>query len=232
MATVTQILDRVCGITGYDTTGGGTERVFALSALNDAYMQAVERSECHADKFSKTLTSGTAEYEWGTAPVDVTGVLRILDLWVTDSSGGVSRLRQLTDSAMRELESGSGSSGTPAYYSFPSPNRLNLYPTPGSGVTLGGIYIADPPVLVESGAVAGQETTPSVIPSRFHYSVLGNLAVAICFERDNRFDDANYYRSLFEREIEALSLWVDEFGGAQGSPVDMSYTSSKMPDVY
>lgn len=232
MATVTQIVDRVCALTGYDTTASSTERVFVLSACNDAYQQAVERSECYVGTFSKSLTSGTGEYAWGTAPVDVTDVLRILELWCTNSSGGVTRLRQLTDSAVRELEQGSGASGNPQWYSFPAPNRINLFPTPGTGITLAGVYVKVPNELVESGAGAGQETTPSAMPSRFHHAIIGQLAAAICFERDNRFDDAGYHRALADREFERLTQWVNEFGGVQGAPLRLGGGGSNYPDVY
>lgn len=232
MATVAQIVDRVCALTGYDTTASSTERVFVLSACNDAYQQAVERSECYAGTFSKSLTSGTAEYAWGTAPVDVTDVLRILDLWVTDSAGSVVRLRPLTDTAVRELEQGSNTSGTTQYYSFPAPNRVNFYPTPGTGVTLAGVYVKNPPELVESAAGAGQETTPTAMPARFHHSVIGQLAAAICFERDNRFDDAGYWRALVDREFERLTQWVNEFSSAQGPPVASNRSGASYPDVY
>lgn len=234
MATVTQIADYVCGATGLSTTANSSERNMVLRFLDDANAQAVDDSSCYAGTFSKSLTSGTARYTIGTSPLDVTDILRLRTLTVSDSGGTSRPLIAVTEDDLRAMKHSSTTTGHVTYYTMLAPNIIEFYPTPGDSTTLDGTYVASPLALVESGAVSGtSETTPSSMPARFHYDVIGNLGIALALEWDNRFEDAGYYRNLYAAGIAKLNAWVNRFDGNIGADTTLLQRgASNWPDTY
>lgn len=218
MPTTTEIADRVCQVTGLSTTG--TDRTQVLSYLNQAYAQAVMESGGYTSTFSKTLTADDGDYTIGTAPLDVTDMLELRQLWITDSAVTLRRVARVPEHELMSLRQGTTSSSTPLYYAVRGTQELLLFPYPTSGTTLVGSYLKSAPTLVESGATAGQEATPTAFPSPFHFDVIGNRAIALAMEFDNRFEEAAQYEARWDAAMGRLLAWVNRFGGPTVESVD------------
>lgn len=209
MATVTQLADRVCQNTGLLTTG--TERTLVIQALNDAYQRAVEESGCYRVVTTATLTSGQAGYDWS-SDLSVSDALRIVSIRVDGSTDDLP-LRAVSEAEFRRLSLGNQSNGTPIVYCQQGTNRVSFYPTPDGALNLDIDYLGEPPVLVESGPSAGEESTPSAIPKRFHWDVLAAGAIVQGLNKDQRGADSDRWESRYERGLAALMAWANMFSG-------------------
>lgn len=232
MATVTALADRASQVTGLATTEA--ERALIVAALNDAYVKAVEETEAYnVTSSAKSLTSGTADYELSASPISLTDILRIKAIVTTGGGRENAPLTRRQEDYLLSLREGGGgvATGAVVYYATAGTNTLRLYPTPGAGVTLTFHYIGTPPTLVESGAVAGEETTPSKIPARFHWDVIGAGAIAEALLKDQRVEDAMFWMQRYEQGVMALRRWVNEFGGEPAPvPFATEYPHSLDPD--
>lgn len=220
MPTVSQLADRVSAVTGLSTSGD--ERSLVLGYLNQAYAYSVVEVGAYVSSFSKTLTAGDADYTIGVAPLDVTDIEEIRNLWVTDSSATSRIVEQISEREMMRLRQGSVSNGTPLHYALRGTRELLLYPPPSQGAVLGGSYLASAPTLVEELPATGEESTPTAIPSAFHYDVIANKAIALAMEYDNRFDESAVYESKYATGLDRLLAWTSRFGGTSVSVVDSS----------
>jgi hypothetical protein len=220
MSTVTALADRVCAVSGLATTS--TDRTKVLEYLNEAYQTTVMEAGGYIGTFSKSLTSGTADYTIGTAPLDVTDLLEIRALWVTDSSAMDRPLRQIPEFEMNQLRQATTvPSALPLYYAMRGTSGLLLYPTPGTGTTLEGSYLKSPLTLVESSPVAGtSESTPTAFPAAFHFPVLANKAISLALEYDNRFEEAANYDAKWGVAMERLLAWVSRMPGPTLTSLD------------
>lgn len=219
MATVTSLADRVCSVSGLSETG--TDRALVLGYLNQAYGMTTLEAGAYTSTFSKTLTADDGDYTIGTAPLDVTDIVEIRSLWVSDSAVTDRPLRQVPEREILQLrQATSVPSSTPLFYALRGTREVLLYPNPASGTTLEGSYLAGAPTLVESAPGTGEESTPTAIPSAFHYDVISNRAIALALEYDNRFDDASVYDAKWGAAMDRLLAWVARFGGPTVLSID------------
>lgn len=215
MATVGNLLDYIAERSGQSKTAASADRTQHLVALNDANNQLVERTGVYHSSFSKSLTSGTGDYTIGTSPLDVSGVNRIVDLWVTQGAGQRVQSKVVSVGMLGGLRQANTSSGHTVYIAVAYP-KVFLWPAPADGYTLNGIFESAPLPLVESGATPGtNESTPTAIPAPFHYSALGNLATAITLEYARR--DGSWFRGLADAAADKLADWADEVASFKGS---------------
>jgi hypothetical protein len=221
MPTVTALADRVCHVTGLATTS--TDRTKVLTYLNQAYAYSALEAGNYTSTFSKSLTADDGDYTIGTAPLDVTDIVELRRLWVTDGAVTDRPLRQISEAELLSLRQASTvPSSTPLYYAVRGTRELLLYPNPTSGTTLEGSYLASAPTLVESGPGAGEESTPTAIPAAFHYDVIANKAISLALEYDNRFEEAAGFDAKWATAMERLMSWVSRFGGSVVDVVDAS----------
>jgi hypothetical protein len=219
VATVTNLADRVCAVTGLATTS--TDRAKVVDYLNEAYAYSSLEAGNYTATFSKSLTADDGDYTIGTAPLDVTDIVELRRLWVSDSALTDRPLQQISEAELVQLrQATSVPSATPLFYAVRGTRELLLYPNPTSGTTLEGSYIASPPTLVESAPGAGQESTPTAIPAAFHYPVLANKAISLALEFDNRFEEAASYEAKWGAAMERLLAWVSRYGGPQLTTID------------
>ena len=144
MATVTELADRVCAFTGLATTS--TDRAKVLTYLNEAYSYSSLEAGNYTATFSKLLTADDGDYTIGTAPLDVTDIVEIRRLWVSDSALTDRPLQQISEAELIQLRQATAvPSSTPLFYAVRGTRELLLYPNPASGTTLEGSYIASPP---------------------------------------------------------------------------------------
>lgn len=214
MATVANICNRVATVTGWTTTDASAEAVLILEFVNDAYRDACEKTECYTKvSGSISLTSGTYIYTIASAPFSLTDVERIVNVYVTDTAVTEQKLVKVSPDTIRNMRSGiTQTTGTVLYYATPKPGEIWFHPTPGTGVTCKVDYVAAPPELVESGAGAGQETTPTAFNGTFHYRILANYAIAQCLDADQRDDSAPWWDRYYQG-VEDLAAYVNEYQG-------------------
>ena len=218
MPSVAQLADRVCAVTGLSDTG--SDRAQVVGYLDQAYATSVMEAGGYAGAFSSALTQGVADYTFGTAPLDVTDLLELRNLWISDGTVSRRRVARIPEHELMSLRQGDVPSATPLFYAVRGTTGLLLYPAPASGTTLAGSYLKAAPELVESAASMGQETTPSAIPSPFHHDVIGNKAMSLAMEFENRFEEAANYDAKWSVAMERLLAWVSRFGGATTESVD------------
>ena len=211
MPTVSAICDRVSHVTGLSTTG--TDRTKILSYVQQAYDTSVLEAGAYTATASKSLTSGTADYTIGTAPLDIDGLLEIRALWIDDDAVDNIPLRQIPEHEILSLRQGETVSSTPLYYAVRGTRELLLFPTPGANTTLKVSYLAEPPTLVEATPGAGEEDTPTAVPGPFHYDVLANKAISLALEYDNRFEEAATFDAKWAVGMDRMLAWVARFGG-------------------
>lgn len=215
MPTVSNIASRVSLFTGLQNTG--TEETLILEFMNEAYQQAVEESECYT---SITTLSYASDLESVDADSATTGIIRIIDVSLSDYNG-YSRvmLKPLSRSSYSdEVNLSSGSSGIPRFYSFYNTSsglQVALYPRPSSDATIEIEYVAVPPVLVKTSPSAGQETTPSAIPSYLHHRVISAGAIAMCFDREQRLDKSQQWWDRFDQGVRDLAARENELHGSR-----------------
>lgn len=213
MATVTNLADRVCRLTGLQSSG--SERTLVLEYLNDAYREAVERSECYPKTSSSIAVAANASTV--TLSSTVTDLNKILNVYFADYNG-YSRLKLQPVSHRRMLDLKdrlNSATGVPKFYSVVksgATTTLHLYPSVDSAATMYVDYYATPPTLVESSPGAGEESTPTAFPTQFHYRILATAAIAMGLETDQR-KDASPWWDRFEKGIMDLTAWMNELPG-------------------
>lgn len=229
MATVTALADRVCQNTGLLTTG--TERALVIAALNNAYQRAVAESLCYRDSSTETLVSGQSSYDLS-SDFSLTDILQIVSVRV---SGVISNqpLRAVSDAQLRVLAQGDNATGTPVYFTTQGINKISVWPTPGSADSMVIDYVKSPPTLVESTPGAGEETTPSAVPARFHWDVLCSGAIVEALDKDQRGGDSDRWRARFEMGLAGLMDHVTRFAGESTPLVSVDDpVGGDYPDVY
>ena len=227
MPTVAQLTSRVSLYTGLQNTGD--ELALILEFLNECYQQAVEESECY-------IGIDTVAYGAGLDSVSLSGVspsiIKVIDVSLTDYTGYESiTLEPLSARAMSDKRHMvSDNSGIPRYYSITSTlvggtPAIDLYPSPDEAATVTIRYVANPLILVSSTPVADvSETTPTAIPAFLHHRCISNGAIAMCFDREGRYDKAETFWNRFRDGVNALASRENEINGdRQGDPFFNDY---------
>lgn len=213
MATVTNLADRVCRLTGLQSTG--SERTLVLEFLNDAYREAVERSECYP--VLSSAISVAADDNETTVTSDIANVNRILNVYLSNYSGyGTLALKPISRRRLiAEQDKLSSYSGIPQYYHLRrtgSTLEMALFPRPESTASMYIEYYSNPPTLVESAPGAGEESTPTAIPTQFHYRVIAAGAIAMALDSDQRKDSGMWWER-FDKGIYDLTSWTNQLQG-------------------
>lgn len=208
MPSVTQLLDRASKLTGLRTTG--SERVLALQALQDAYNRAVMDSECNLSYATYSFLTSSDTYlltdvllEQPTRLYHVT-----LDVGGTDVPLQQVSFQELLEKKERGLDTGS-----PMVYSTVGFQSIAFAPNPAVGDTVGVWYVDACPTLVESGAVAGEETTPSKLPANFHWSILLPATVLEMLDKDQRLAESGMWNERYMNGIGRLQEHIGQMGG-------------------
>ena len=209
MATVTQLLDRAAQLTGLRTSG--TERTLALQALQNTYRRALLDTECDPTYVSYTFSSSDDSYSLATLLSDTP--VRLLHVSLT-TSGGELPMSQVSSRELFDMRAVQEAQGTPRLYSTIGFDRIAFYPNPGVGDTVQIWYLADTPTLVETGAGAGEEESPSKIPVHFHWDVLLAGTVLEMLDKDQRSKDVEFWSMRYERGLAKLIEHIGQFGGS------------------
>ena len=230
MATVTALCNRVCQVTGLAETGSDRSQV--LGYVNQAYATSVMEAGAYTSTFTKTLTGDVGDYTFGVSPLDVTNLLEIRHLWVDDASLANRPLVRVPEYEIQAMRQAQTVASTPLYYAVRGDRQLLLYPKPLSGTTLSCVYLASPPELVESAPATGQESTPTAIPSVFHWDLLANKATALALEFDNRFEESALFDQKWSVGMERYLAYVARFGGPSIHSVgDVRYEGPRSMDA-
>lgn len=208
MATVTEILDRASRVTGLRTSG--SERTVALQALQNAYRRAMLESECDPQYVSYTIAASSDDYDLAT----VLGATPVRLMHVSlGTSGGRMNLQQVSMAELLDNREREEVVGLPCMYATIGFDRIAFWPNPSVGDTVRFWYLADTPTLVESGAGAGEETTPSKVPVSFHWDILLPGTVLELLDKDQRNEEASFWGARYERGIARLMEHIGQMGG-------------------
>lgn len=209
MPTVTALLDRGSRVTGLRTTG--TERALALEALQDAYRRAVLDAECYPELDSYTFVASSDNYSLLTMLGKQPGKLMHVTL---NASTQPYHLQQVSHQELLDMRAAEDASGTPFYYAVIGFDRIAFYPNPAIGNTTDVWYQPDTLILHETVATSGvQETTPSMIPVQFHWSVLFPGMVLEMLDKDQRIAESQTWQARYDRGIARLQEHIGQMGG-------------------
>lgn len=218
MATVTQLLNRISNISGLYKTG--EERQLALDALNNAYLDTVMRTEC-AEKIINTAVSAAtvnpgsslnndfvlSSFTGGSAPIKIKSIV------VNDANAANYPLLQVSEDELLEYRRGYEATAYVRLYSIAGSNIIRFWPTPKSEDIMSLTIIPQPPRLVEALPLAGEETTPSLVPELFHWNVLLPGAMIEAMDKDGDSSRASDWMSRYESGIMRMQEWLNTFGG-------------------
>lgn len=183
--------------------------------MNDVYSAACETSECFLKQDTLTYTAGAEEVSLAS---ECSGLIKALSVHLDDYSGyGTLKLDPIDRVGwLREKDRSNSTEGIPRFYNLYYKSGvlyLSLYPTPDTAATVAVEYVSTPPTLVASGAGAGEETTPSAFPARYHYSIISNGAIAMAHEHDGKLDKADRFWQRYDVAVERLSAVMNELNG-------------------
>lgn len=199
MATVAQLVNLICEDLGLDDDASSTDRVKALSALNEAYDELCQRALRRHTTVDHTPSAGVTAVDLSTVTTLKDHFLALDRICVvngTDVSKPILRVgtEDLFDSRVTER-------GAPGSYAYAWPYVYLNCPMDGA-MSLRIAYICSALELVESGAGAGQEESPSAIQPGWQKRLLAGLAKVKLLEGyEGREQDAAYHRGLVEQAL-------------------------------
>lgn len=211
VSTLQSHVKRVASLGSYD---GTDEEALIVAWLNDGYLWSCKEIGTPVETVTASLTSGDNEYTL--SDLSLTNVVYFKHLWVTGSSPTILPLEEIDGNRIYELQMSDGGStqDRPLYYSFDGLDQITIWPTPGAGLTLNARAVVDPPTLVVSGPSAGEETTPSKIPTAYHYQILANHAIMRAYEyRGGQPAMVNEFMQQRDRGIRELREQLQTMGG-------------------
>lgn len=174
-------------------------------------MEAVEYAGSTSESDSTTLAAASDDYSIGT-DLTISDCLRIRS--VSCTGGGLThRLKVVSPNQIIEWREATPSGGPAQYFALEGLDKIMLYPRPSVGDVLTVRYVELPPTLVESGPTAGQESTPTKVPARWHQRVLLNGLVYKCLQRDQRSEDWLTWKQEYETGLVAFREWCEMYAG-------------------
>lgn len=232
MPTVAEIVDYVCDVASWNAATGSTERVSVLGFVNQAWMDAIETTDNFVsimEDSSEALISGQYAYDIDTDfgfAFGSTWPQRILGISVTGNGLTKMVLEQVSLSQMRQLRDAYDSTtGTPQYWCMADSRQLLLYPTPNTSFSLYMDFVKYAPTLAEDAT--SNEYISEHIPPRYHRTLLGSRAVAMCYEMDGVEEKADLWHSKADRVLEEYQGHVNMQGGVV-QPVQTSFLRKRI----
>ena len=195
MATFTQIVDRVLAVTSVNRSSGVSERSIVEGIVQDARRRVCMEAELPT-MTGVVTTDGSVYPVVGTAPWTLSDIVAIDAIYSPEGF----ELEQVSPNEVRRMLGGSASVPLdPGVYAVKWPTIM-LAPTPANGVPLTVDFVVDP------GDLEASEE-PTEIPRAFHYSTIGDLAIAITLEYDGAEDLAVHYDGKATAAVQRLKRW-------------------------
>lgn len=215
MPSVDDLLDRMCAEAKLNATAASTDRVLALSWLQEgADRSCGDAGLPVTSEATVTLTAGDPTYTLDASPFP-TDMIALLDVAVTDSALSTAPVDYITPHEMQSRRVGGSATanGTPREYSGDWPNIV-VWPPPGAGTTLTITYLASAPTLVDN------TTAITVVPPQFQWGCWYEFAMyrAMLFkkQRDEAQAHLKAYASDRDAGLPALRRWAGSAMARQG----------------
>jgi hypothetical protein len=207
-----QLIDRTCRATGMDITASSTDRALILTFVQEAVDRVAFDGEVVNDPTqSVSLTSGTAKYDLTSSPFNISGLISINEITMTDSSVTAVPLEQKTMADVLYLQQGAQANASPYCYAVDYPTIV-VYPTPGSGTTLNVSFTADGPTISDNS------TQLTFIPKALQWGCISELSCALALRhKKNPAWQTHMDAYLNDRHsgLPALRRWRQRVGGVQ-----------------
>jgi len=205
MASASAILDRACQLTGLNSTAASTERVMALAVLEDVYQRVVMNTECNVASATYTIAATANDYDVSTV-VGATP-LKIRRMQVT-SGGTITDLFVVSED---QLLGSRESTTTPGLSFLVAPmgmSKLMFYPNPNVGDVIRTYYVPTPAALTDATS-----SSPTAVPSQFHWDVLLSGVVSDLLAKDQRGSDMIMWEEKHERALSRMKEISESFMG-------------------
>lgn len=189
----------------------------ALDAINDGYVDVVERTGLGTTSVTKTLVANQTSYTF-TSSFSLTGVLKLLDIRYLQSGSTNSFPMQLVSLQDVNQLNGAGVVGFIHAYALQGLDTIVFGPAPGSGDSISLYYTPTPTPLASASDV------PSTIPSRFQFNLLSFYASSVLAETEST-DLAAAYRQKYEGEVDALWSFLNRRQGQSSKGMRAGYPS-------
>jgi hypothetical protein len=200
MATVAQIVSRASLLTSLQDSGA--EQTLMIAFVNEIYRQAVEDSECAFGELTVSVTAGNNE-----AALTNTSLVRAVSATIENYSGyDLLILQPVSHGKMKEHRE-SDETGVPRYYNMTTDGNLTIYPAPEQTctVTVSGVIVPTTDLITSD--------TPTLIPARYHHSVIGSGVVALCWDREGQHDRADRFWQRYRENLLNLTDWANRTMG-------------------
>lgn len=232
MATVGELQAHVQRVASLNTSDAA-EAAMVIAWLNEAYRQSMAKTGRMVGLLFVTFTAESeylARADYAAATPTTGGVTTVKSV-VSGTGGTLRRVNLETILSKRSVAAVSANTEPQLYCPLPN-DDIELWPSAASGTELTLEVEHAPLTLVASGAASGEETTPSAMPTHFHYDLLGNFAIARAFEYRGDMTRAQYFRTMYQQGMQELQAWINEQGGVNGPAVVLKRTTqsyAKMP---
>lgn len=177
---------------------------YAKDMLNDAQQQIAARFDLRvlaATPQSTNLAAGSFSYNLPTDFLRARFLENTTDGWVMQPFESYESL-EIADEAGTYTATGS-----PSFYVIEA-GTVKVYPTPSATTTLKLYYYRTPATLSADADVPE-------IPATYHRSVLVAYAVAMCFRREGDTQQASFFQSEYERELDRMAVQL-QYDGYEG----------------
>lgn len=211
MATGATLIDRVANTARMNATAASADRTLILGFVQEAVDQVALDAEINTDPTqSVTLTSGTSSYTLGSSPFNISDLIAIQEIQVTDAAVTGVPMDRVTMDDIRAMQQGAGQANTTPYcYAVDYP-AIVFYPTPGSATVLNVSYVAD------SATIADSATALTMMPKALQWGTIGEFAIALAkqYKQDPSWTQhMDRYMSDRVRGLPALRRWKARVGG-------------------
>lgn len=225
MPSVSDLSDFVMRVASLNTSDT-TESTLVLRWLNNAYQRAVGLTGVFSYDSSVSPSANSdviLKTAYSPASSVTQGVVSVRHVYL-DYSGSGGTGRQLERVSLEELLRLRTSDQVSTYdgplkFAVRGDGDIELWPATASGNVFTIETDLLPLTLVSSAPGSGQESTPTAIPSMFHYDVLANPAIANAFEYRGLQAQAGYFRGLAQQGLRDLHSWLNEQGSITGPQV-------------
>lgn len=192
-----------------------SDLTIALDAINDGYIDVVERTGLGTTSVSKNLIANQTSYSI-TTDFSLTGVLKLFDIRYLQSGSTNSFPMQLVSLQDINQMNGAGVVGFIHAYALQGADRILFGPAPGTGDSISLYYTPTPTPLAAASDI------PSTIPSRFQFNLLSYYASSVVSETEST-ELAASYRQKYEAEIDAFWSYLNRRVGQTSKAMRVGY---------